>query len=164
MRSRRWAGPGGVFTVRVHSGEGNDTVVGGAAADQLNGNEGNDSLVGNAGDDTLDGGPGTDTLVGGSGTNLLLNGEVTSGDAPVSIVITNRILTATGSSLGDTITVRRTGGDDVIVQINSLERQFDMDDFDGILIHGMAGEDSIGIVDAAAAAVGPRPARRAPGG
>ncbi|MDQ3439222.1 MAG: hypothetical protein M3478_02595, partial [Planctomycetota bacterium] len=146
-----FAGAGGQFTVRVRSGDGNDTVIGGSAADELSGGSGNDSLVGNAGDDTLDGGADSDTLAGGSGTNLLLNGEVTSGDAPISIVITNRVLTATGSSLGDTITVRRTGTDDVIVQINSVQRQFDMDNFDGILIRGLDGEDSVSILDAVVA-------------
>ncbi|PTV95317.1 serralysin [Rhodobacter aestuarii] len=47
------------------TGEGNDFIIGNAAANRL---------AGNGGDDTLDGGDGDDTLAGGAGADLLLGG------------------------------------------------------------------------------------------
>lgn len=67
----------------IRGGEGNDVLVGGAAADkliggpgndELNGRGGNDVLIGGSGDDTLIGGPGNDILQGGSGHNTLVGG------------------------------------------------------------------------------------------
>ncbi|HZR96997.1 MAG TPA: hypothetical protein VFA56_14975 [Gaiellaceae bacterium] len=46
---------------------GNDLVLGTAAADTLNGNRGNDCLVGGNGNDTLRGGQGIDVCIGGGG-------------------------------------------------------------------------------------------------
>jgi Ca2+-binding RTX toxin-like protein len=52
------------------------------------------------------------------------------------------------NSLVDSITVRRTGSDDVIVQINGTSRQFDMDNFPGgVRLEGFGGNDRITIVD-----------------
>jgi len=126
---------------------GNDTIVGGAGNDNLSGGDGNDSLVGNDGDDTLDGDAGIDTLVGGAGTNVLLNGESTTGGGTVSISIVNRILTGSGTSAGDVISIRRVLSDDVIVTINSTSRQFDMDDFDGVLLNGLGGNDDVRLLN-----------------
>ncbi len=67
----------------IRGGEGDDVLVGGAAADkliggpgndELNGRGGNDVLIGGAGDDTLIGGPGNDILQGGTGHNTLVGG------------------------------------------------------------------------------------------
>ena len=139
-------GGGQAFTA---SGEGgNDTIIGGVGNDNFLGGAGNDSLVGNDGDDTLNGGDGTDTLLGGAGTNVLLNGESTSGGGTVSIGITNRVLTASATAADDVISIRRTGSDDVIVTVNSTSRQFDMDDFDGVVLNGLLGNDTVTIVDA----------------
>ncbi len=48
-------------------GAGNDTFVGGEAADQVWGDAGNDSITGNGGDDELFGGAGDDWIDGGTG-------------------------------------------------------------------------------------------------
>lgn len=75
-------GPSGL-PVRVHGGDGNDTLVasfasdtleGGAGNDVLDGAGGNDVLRGEAGQDTLSGGPGNDLLLGGAGRDSLLGG------------------------------------------------------------------------------------------
>jgi hypothetical protein len=67
----------------IRGGEGDDILVGGAAADkliggpgddELNGRGGNDVLIGGSGDDTLIGGPGNDILQGGTGHNTLVGG------------------------------------------------------------------------------------------
>jgi Ca2+-binding RTX toxin-like protein len=67
----------------IRGGEGDDVLVGGAAADkliggpgndELNGRGGNDVLIGGSGDDTLIGGPGNDILQGGAGHNTLVGG------------------------------------------------------------------------------------------
>jgi len=142
------AGGGGRLGFTAFSAGGNDTIIGGVGNDNLAGGDGNDSLVGNDGDDTLDGGAGTDTLLGGAGTNVLLNGESTSGGGTVSIGITNRVLTASATAADDVIAIRRVLSDDVIVTINSTSRQFDMDDFDGVLLSGLLGNDTVTIVDA----------------
>lgn len=56
----------------VLGGSGNDTLSGGANADELHGGPGNDTLNGNGGDDTLIGGPGNDIINGGAGDDLIL--------------------------------------------------------------------------------------------
>ena len=127
----------------VHGGGGNDTIVGNGNDQLLLGEGGNDSISGGEGSDTLDGGTGTDTLDGGGGNDTLLNGEVTP--PPGQIRIINRILTADGAWGGEDISIVRTGIDDVIVRIDGLSRQFDMDDFDGVLLRGNNGYDRLTI-------------------
>lgn len=81
----------GVSSVRVESGDGNDTVrlssvtvpsvvlagsgndvvYGGTNRDVVYGQDGNDSLYGQGGNDHLDGGTGNDRLLGGLGNDLL---------------------------------------------------------------------------------------------
>lgn len=58
----------------IRGGEGNDVLVGGAAADKLIGGPGNDELNGRGGNDVLIGGPGDDTLIGGPGNDILQGG------------------------------------------------------------------------------------------
>ncbi len=86
--------------VRVNGGDGNDNIIGNAAAntiwggngmDRLEGGDGADVLVGDAGNDTLVGGNGNDTLTGGadidtvdysySSTNWTINLAATSAQA-----------------------------------------------------------------------------------
>src|SRR5262245_3872060 len=50
----------------IFGGTGNDTLIGGAAADLLFGQSGNDTLLGKGGADILFGGTGNDTLTGGA--------------------------------------------------------------------------------------------------
>jgi len=56
----------------VIGGNGNDRLVGSAAANRLDGRGGNDSVFGGGGDDTLIGGPGADRLFGQDGNDTLL--------------------------------------------------------------------------------------------
>jgi Ca2+-binding RTX toxin-like protein len=124
---------------------GNDTLVADGGNNTLLGEAGDDSLSAGGGDDTLDGGPGNDTLDGGPGDDTLLNGEVAPPAGKIRII--DRILTADGSWGGDDVSIERTGGDDVIVRINDLARQFDMDEFDGVLLRGNNGYDVLQVFD-----------------
>src|SRR5919106_3277237 len=54
--------------------EGNDTLIGGAAADDLHGNGGNDFLQGGDGADTVLGDAGNDTLSGNGGNDWVRGG------------------------------------------------------------------------------------------
>ena len=65
-------------------------------------------------------------------------GTVGGGTGGPSIAIEGGILTGRGSAGNDLITIERTGTDDVIVKVGSLTRQFDMDDFDTVLLQGSA--------------------------
>ena len=63
---------GGLAADILRGGTGHDEVSGDAGDDLLLGEEGQDTLAGGDGDDTLDGGAGHDLLQGGTGTDLLL--------------------------------------------------------------------------------------------
>jgi Ca2+-binding RTX toxin-like protein len=68
----------------VFRGSGNqldNTITGGAAADQLSGDAGDDVLLGSGGDDVLDGGTGNDVLIAGAGDDTAEGGD---GDDTVS--------------------------------------------------------------------------------
>jgi Ca2+-binding RTX toxin-like protein len=56
---------GALPRAQLYGGDGNDTLVGGSAADQLYGQAGNDALLGKGGIDELRGGDGNDALTGG---------------------------------------------------------------------------------------------------
>jgi Ca2+-binding RTX toxin-like protein len=56
----------------VLKGNGNDTIIGNAAANSIASGAGNDSISGGAGNDTLDGGAGNDTMVRGTGNDIYL--------------------------------------------------------------------------------------------
>jgi len=60
---------GALPSAMLFGGDGNDTLIGGSAADMLFGQAGNDILLGKGGDDLLFGGTGNDTLTGGVGTD-----------------------------------------------------------------------------------------------
>jgi Ca2+-binding RTX toxin-like protein len=59
--------------VTLNGGDGNDTLIGGSAADRLDGGTGNDQLTGNLGADTLIGGDGVDRLVESGNTSFGLS-------------------------------------------------------------------------------------------
>ena len=61
---------GGTVIENAITGDGNDTIIGNAAANRLYGMRGNDTLNGGDGNDTLTGGAGTDTLRGGGGNDI----------------------------------------------------------------------------------------------
>ena len=134
--------------VTLDGGAGNDTLTGNNGPDSILGGLGDDTLVGNAGNDTLDGGDGDDFADGGTGTNTHRDIErFPDGGGTASIAIVNRVLTATGTGNADTISIARTGGDDVIVWVGSLNRTLDMDDFDSVLLQGLGGDDRISVSD-----------------
>lgn len=56
---------GALPTAKLYGGSGNDTIIGGSAADQVFGQSGNDNLQGKGGADLGFGGSGNDTLTGG---------------------------------------------------------------------------------------------------
>jgi Ca2+-binding RTX toxin-like protein len=70
----------------VTGGDGNDVLVGDAAANELSGGNGDDVLLGAGGDDVLSGGTGRDLLVGGSGRDTL------SGNGLEDILVGARII------------------------------------------------------------------------
>jgi len=58
----------------IHTGAGNDTILGGADNDILSGNGGSDIVDGGTGDDVIDGGAGNDTLRGDEGADTITGG------------------------------------------------------------------------------------------
>ena len=125
----------------------NDTLVGGDGHDVLDGGiGGDDSLAGGFGDDFLDGGEGgNDIGDGGPGVNTLINIEIQP--AAPSIGRIGRTLIADGSWGQDLITVERVGVDNVIVRVNDVSREFDMDDFDSLLLRGNNGFDELRVLE-----------------
>ena len=61
--------------------------------------------------------------------------------------IESGVLVARGSAGNDTISVERTGTDDVIVTTNGVAQQFDMDNFSGVRLEGLAGNDTFRLID-----------------
>jgi len=61
--------------VLAYGNSGNDTLIGGSAADTLVGGSGFDSIRGARGDDLLYGGSGKDSLKGGPGNDVLFGGS-----------------------------------------------------------------------------------------
>ena len=59
----------------LYGGDGDDWLVGGAAADTLHGGAGSDVLIGRDGDDHLEGGDGDDIIIGGTGDDTLVGGS-----------------------------------------------------------------------------------------
>jgi hypothetical protein len=62
--------------------------------------------------------------------------------------IESGILVARGTANADTIALRRSGGDDVIVTTNGANQTFDMDDFTGVRLVGFGGNDTFNMIDA----------------
>ena len=62
--------------------------------------------------------------------------------------IESGILVARGTTGADTISLRRTGTDDVIVTTNGVNQTFDMDNFTGVRLEGLGGDDTFHMVDA----------------
>ena len=110
VASNRTAGAAGVDVLtgieNVTGGQGNDLLVGSAAANVLDGGNGDDVLRGEAGNDTLSGGAGNDTLAGGAGNDTLVGG--TGNDVFSDGVGTNSMSGGLGNDLftvgaGDTV-------------------------------------------------------------
>ncbi|KAB2923143.1 MAG: calcium-binding protein, partial [Dechloromonas sp.] len=99
---------------------GNDTLSGGNDSDTLNGGLGNDSLSGGNGDDDLLGGDGVDTLQGGAGNDILDGGL--------------------GSDL---YRFGIAGGDDIIVQNDTLTASIDTIEIDAAVGNYASGETTL---------------------
>jgi len=67
-------GPFPIILTRIHTGNGNDTVMGGDEPDKIVCGRGIDEVMSGDGNDTLLAGRGPDTLVGGNGNDLLRSG------------------------------------------------------------------------------------------
>src|SRR5688572_6782585 len=61
--------------------------------------------------------------------------------------IESGILVARGTEGADTISLRRTGGDDVIVTTNGVNQTFDMDNFTGVRLEGLGAADDFFLLD-----------------
>jgi Ca2+-binding RTX toxin-like protein len=61
--------------------------------------------------------------------------------------IESGVLVARGMGGNDTIAVRRTGTDDVIITTNGVNQTFDMDDFTGVRLEGLGGNDMFRLID-----------------
>lgn len=127
-------GDGGTDTLsgieKVIGSNFNDTLTGGAAADDLAGSNGDDTIVGGGENDTLRGDDGNDVLDGGDGGDRLLGGEG------------NDVML--GGSGGDTMT--GANGDDVAQGGDGNDFFFAGGDFsdDDDKVSGDAGNDLIG--------------------
>ncbi|HEV2295555.1 MAG TPA: hypothetical protein VGR35_17025, partial [Tepidisphaeraceae bacterium] len=61
--------------------------------------------------------------------------------------IESGVLVARGTEAADVISLRRTGPDDVIVTTNGNEQTFDMDNFSGVRLEGLGGDDRFQMID-----------------
>src|SRR5688500_1606186 len=61
--------------------------------------------------------------------------------------IESGVLVARGTGGNDTIAVRRTGIDDVIITTNGVDQTFDMDNFTGVRLEGLGGNDTFNLID-----------------
>jgi Ca2+-binding RTX toxin-like protein len=65
----------------------------------------------------------------------------------LAATIVEGVLVAIGTGGADVISVRRVLTDDVIVTINGATTTFDMDDFTGVRIEGLGGNDTFRLID-----------------
>ena len=57
------------------------------------------------------------------------------------------VLVGRGTGGNDTMEVRRTGGDDVVITTNGVNQTFDMDNFSGVRLEGLGGNDTFRLID-----------------
>lgn len=99
-----------------YGGDGNDTLIGGSAADDLIGGRGNDTAQGRSGADRIVGGDGNDTLNGNDGADRIFGSSgintITGDDGADVIYGGDQIDTIYGGNDADQIF--GLGGDDVI--------------------------------------------------
>jgi Ca2+-binding RTX toxin-like protein len=66
----------------------------------------------------------------------------------LAATIVDNVLVGTGTSGNDVISIRRVLTDDVVLTINGVDKTFDMDDFTGVRLEGLGGNDTFRMVDA----------------
>ena len=135
-------GASSVLTTTLNGNNGDDRLTGNVTF--MNGNDGNDTLIGGADNQTMDGGAGDDTFVGNGGTDNIGGGL--------------------GSSVGDTILVAGTTGNDTIalslnaagqlvVTVNGLTTTYGnfvggpiaSSGIEQLLVQGSAGNDTLSV-------------------
>jgi hypothetical protein len=135
--------------IRLHGGDGNDTLYNGGYATALYGDGGNDTLLGSAAGELLDGGAGNDTLStlgGGTSTPAGGHGETLRGGAGDDVIVdtvarTDDLLLAPLSAIHGAVpgfTLDGGPGNDLLVG-----NFHDAADRTGYLLTGGAGDDRI---------------------
>jgi Ca2+-binding RTX toxin-like protein len=61
--------------------------------------------------------------------------------------IESGVLVARGTGGADVISIRRSGTDDVVVTTNGVNQTFDMDNFTGVRLEGLGGNDTFNLID-----------------
>jgi len=121
-----------------HTGDGNNTVIGGSLDDIVIGGSGSDRIDGGAGNDTLSGAAGNDVFISGGGNDLIDGG--TGIDQYV-------LTTATTVSLWDGIAFKSDGGVDHLSSIEqvygSAFNDFILGDNGDNTLAGAGGDDTI---------------------
>lgn len=134
-----WGGEGFNHTLRNieevrGSRDGNDTILGAAAAESLDGRGGDDELNGRGGADTLIGGGGDDTMIGGGGSD--------------QVVINASSGSATFTELADgSIQVQSSDGIDLISEVENFvfnDVELSLSDVQALAGGGVEGETIIG--------------------
>jgi Ca2+-binding RTX toxin-like protein len=126
----------------IIAGDGDDSLWGGALADDLRGDAGDDGLFGRGGDDHLDGGEGDDHLLGGAGDDRLSGGR--GNDVLVGGEGNDTVSGGTGSNL-----LFGGSGADVFVAAGGLDTVADYQPaYDQILLPSGASAVELRAVDA----------------
>ena len=135
-----------VKPMTLQGGAGNDTLVGGDAADQLLGGDGDDTLIGGLGDDVLNGELGNDTLDEGSaanGSDTLMGGGGTdtvtyaSRTTPITVSVgsmANDGAASEGDDVRDDVEIIFGGPSDDTLTCNASV---------GCTLHGGPGNDTL---------------------
>ncbi len=127
-------------TVTLNGGDGNDTLIGGSAADNLNGGNGNDHLTGNGGADVLLAGDGIDRLIESGNNNFTLGSGSLVGNVTdlISAFETAELTGGVGANL---IVVTTFGGPVTLIGGDGNDT-LEGTPFDDSLIGG-AGDDTL---------------------
>ena len=136
-----------VLIITLNGNNGGDLLTGNVSA--INGGAGNDTLIGGASNQTMDGGAGDDTFVGNGGTDNIGGGSSVGDTILVS-----------GTSGNDTIDMTLNGVGHLVVTVNGLTTTYAnfvggpiaSSGIEQILVQGFAGNDTL-TVDSANGAI-----------
>lgn len=110
----------GVFSI---GNQGNDTLIGGTAADSLNGGSGNDNITGGVGADIMNGGEGNDTFTFGiTATDVVAGETINAGSGTQDAIFVNT--NSTNFSNLTTATLATAGGIEIIRVTSGLTATF----------------------------------------